>query len=462
MKPLTKTLSNKWIMLAAVLVIIFSSCQKQIDKPYSQKGSELSSAANPNEAHGHLKQTKEYSADVVTKWMDMQLRLFRTNATPIGGLPPQRYYAYSAIALYESVVPGMPSYQTLSGQLTDMPVMPQTIPGFAYHWPAAANAALAAMTRGFFPNTSAANQSAIDSLENALNDVYHSEVNSQDEFQRSGEFGKTVAHAVFEWSKTDGAAVANAPYTPPVGPGLWVPTPPAYAAAFGPYWGNNRLMVAGSLDGSTPPPPPSYSTNPSSDYYQMVKEVYDISQTLTPEQTATALYYRDNPGYGGGHYLSIIKQVLEQEHPQLDFAALVFAKTSIAIIDAGIGCWQAKFTYNLERPITYIRNVLGHTTWSSLFPTPNFPEWVSGHAAIAGAVAETLTGFFGDNYHLTNHTYDYLGMAPRTYNSFNEMVNDIGVSRVYAGIHYRISCERGASMGKKIGQNVDEKLHFLK
>ena len=80
----------------------------------------------------------------------MQLRLFRTNATPIGGLPPQRYYAYSAIALYESVVPGMPAYQTLSGQLTDMPAMPQTLPGFAYHWPTCANATLAAMSQEFF------------------------------------------------------------------------------------------------------------------------------------------------------------------------------------------------------------------------------------------------------------------------------------------------------------------------
>jgi hypothetical protein len=74
-------------------------------------------------------------------------------------------------------------------------------------------------------------------------------------------------------------------------------------------------MVAGSLNGSTPPSPPSYSTNPSSDYYQMVKEVYDISQSLAPAQTATALYYRDNPGYGGGHYLSILRQVLQQENP---------------------------------------------------------------------------------------------------------------------------------------------------
>jgi hypothetical protein len=190
--------------------------------------------------------------------------------------------------------------------------------------------------------------------------------------------------------------------------------------------------------------------------------VYDISQTLTPEQTATALYYRDNPGFGGGHYLSIVKQVLEQENLQLDSTAIVFAKASIAIIDAGIGCWKTKYTYNLERPITYIRNILGHATWSPLFPTPNFPEWTSGHAAIAGAVAETLTGFFGNNYHLTNHTYDYLGMAPRTYTSFYRMAQDISDSRVYAGIHYSKSCAEGTVQGIKIAQNINSRLKFLK
>jgi hypothetical protein len=159
-----------------------------------------------------------------------------------------------------------------------------------------------------------------------------------------------VSGQLFNWSTTDGASVAI-PYTPPVGPGLWAPTPPAFAAPFGPYWGNNRLLVAGSLNGTAPQAPPSYSTEPSSDYFKMVKEVYDISQALTPEQTAIGLYYRDNPGYGGGHYLSILKQVLEQEQPQLDFTAMAFAKVSIALLDAGIGCWKTKYQYNQERPI---------------------------------------------------------------------------------------------------------------
>lgn len=443
------------VSLFIVLVFIFS-----VQKQTGSKGKHNKMHAPVSVINGSLSvQANSYSSDVAILWADMQLELMRTSSPFIGGLPTSRPFAYTGIALYEAVVPGMPAYQSLSGQLTGMPAMPKPVSGFAYHWPACANAALAAMNRKFFPNTSDANKAAMDSLENKLNGVYKIEA-GKEVFQRSVQFGKTVAQLIFDWSKTDGKANANAPYTPPVGPGLWAPTPPSYAKAFGPYWGNNRLMVAGSLDGSEQAAPPIYSTDPSSDYYQMAKEVYDISQALTPDQTALALFYRDNPGFGDGHYLSILKQILVHEKPKLDFAAIVLAKAGIACVDAGIGCWRTKFQHNQQRPIKYIREVLGHPEWNTLFDTPPFPDFPSGHSTIAGSFAEILKGFFGNNYHFTDHTYDYLGMAPRSYNSFDELAKEIGDSRVYAGIHYRYSCEKGCEQGRKIGQNIVQKLHF--
>jgi hypothetical protein len=453
---------RKFFLSAAIsmfITVIFFSCQKEIET--NQRPEVIATAANGNNQHGHLVQTNRYSSDVVFKWMNMQLRLMQTSSPFIGGLPAFRPIAYSGIALYESVVPGMPAYQTLSGQLTDMPAMQQTLPGFAYHWPTSANAALADMNRKLFSNTSAANKNSIDSLENALNAEYQNDVNAAT-FQRSVQFGKAIAQLVFDWSVADGANHANDPYTLPVGQGLWVPTPPANLAAFGPYWKNNRLMVQGSLNGSAPPPPPSYSTTPGSPYYEMVKEVYDISQSLSPEQKAIGIYYRDNPGFGGGHYLSILKQVLVLEQPHLDIAAIVYAKAGIALVDGGIGCWTAKYAYNLERPITYIRNIMGHNTWNPLIGTPNFPEYPSGHSTAGGVVAETLTESFGDNYQFTNHTYDYLGMAPRSYSSFYQMAQEIGDSRVYGGIHYRIACTEGNKQGRKIAQNVLNIVQFRK
>src|SRR4030095_14502384 len=261
MKSLT-TASKTWMMFTVIFIVVLSACQKQLDQPPSP----MENVAQASKSgHGHLKQTKEFSSEVVFKWMDMQLRLMRTSNPFIGGLPAFRPIAYSGIALYESVVSGIPAYKTLNGQLTDMPAMPQTLPGFAYHWPSAANAALAAMNRNFFPATSAANKISMDSLENALNAMYQTEVDAAT-FNRSKTLGKDIAQSIFTWSLADGADHANDAYTLPVGDGIWVPTPPAFAAPFGPYWKNNRQMVQGSLDGSAPPPPPTYSTTPGSAY----------------------------------------------------------------------------------------------------------------------------------------------------------------------------------------------------
>ena len=90
----------------------------------------------------------------------------------------------------------------------------------------------------------------------------------------------------------------------------------------------------------------------------------------------------------------------------------------------------------------------GHPEWNTLFDTPPFPDFPSGHSTIVGSFGEILKGFFGNNYHFTNHAYDYLCMAPRSYNSFDELAKEIGDSRVYAGIHYRYSCEKGCEQGR--------------
>jgi hypothetical protein len=452
--------NHKLYSTSLLLVIVFIfSLQKESDRERENKNKMHYAESVIN--HWGAIQTNAYSSDVALQWMDMQLELMRTSSPFIGGLPPSRPFAYTGIALYEAVLPGMPTYRSLCGQLTDMPAMPKTVPGIAYHWPACANAVLAAMNRNFFPNTSDANKASINVLEEKLNAIYKTEA-ANEVIQRSVKFGREVAQLIFDWSKTDGYTKANAPYTPPVGLGLWAPTPPAFAAAFGPYWGNNRLFVPGSLDASYPSAPPAYSTDPSSDYYKMVKQVYDLSQSLTSDQTALAIFYRDYPGFGDGHYQSILKQILQQENSKLDFSAVAYAKTSIACVDAGIGCWKTKFRYNQERPVKYIREVLGHPSWSPLFDNPPFPDFPSGHSTIAGSFAEILKGFFGNSYHFTDHTYDYLGMSPRSYTSFDELAKEVSESRVYAGIHYRYSCDKGCEQGRKIGKNINRKLKFLK
>ncbi len=440
--------------LVSMVILLFVACEKDLSE--DERVSRLN-------ASGHLHQTKTFTSEVAKKWHDLQLRILRlpAGANPFG-LNGNRIFAYCGIALYESVVPGMPAYQSLDFQLAEMPAMPATQPGKAYHWPASANAALAYLTKNYYADISAALMASIDSLEDALS-LQHQTECSVDVFQRSVQFGTTVAELIFNWSKADGSSTPYPPFVPPVGPGVWSPTAPNPTGVFAPYWGRNRLFVTGSLHNTASPAPPPYSTDPNSAYYQMVKEVYDISQVLTPAQIATALYFRDNPGFQAGtHYQSAFSQVMHKENPQLDFYALAQAQMGIALAESQIGCWKVKYDLLVERPIRYIRNVLGHTTWNPVLATPPHPDFPSGHSQTGGAFAEVMTKLFGSNYPFTLNTYSNLGMAPRNYNSFAEMVDDIGKSRVYAGIHYTYSCTEGNKQGAKIAANILNSVRFKK
>lgn len=105
---------------------------------------------------------------------------------------------------------------------------------------------------------------------------------------------------------------------------------------------------------------------------------------------------------------------------------------------------------------------MNHPSWNPVFATPPHPDYPSGHSTVAGAAEVAFSNLFGPNYSFTNHTYDYLGLPARTYNSFANMAEEIGKSRVYAGIHYTYACEQGRLQGKKIAQNIESKLKFKK
>ena len=124
-------------------------------------------------------QTRTFSSDGVVRWVGLQVDMLRLPMAPgTGAAGADRVLAYCGIALYESVVNGMPAYQSLSGQLTDFPQMPETEPGKAYHWAAAANATLAEMSRRLFATTSESFKTSMNILENSLQSQYAGEVDA--------------------------------------------------------------------------------------------------------------------------------------------------------------------------------------------------------------------------------------------------------------------------------------------
>jgi len=191
---------KKITLLTSVLFVLLFSCQKNIEKQVTQE--ELPSAANQNNGHGHLQQTKEYSSDVLFRWIDFQLTLYKINSGVMGGIGGARFAAYTGITAYESVVPGMPAYQSLSGQLTAFTGLPTTEPGFAYHWPQSLNAALAYLTTNLFPAPAGQKAAQDQSIKDFKDNLYNEFLNggaSAELLNRSSVFGEGVATKIVQW-----------------------------------------------------------------------------------------------------------------------------------------------------------------------------------------------------------------------------------------------------------------------
>ena len=427
------------LILSLFALVVLASC----NKPGEYK--------NNHHASSH-------STDVLDKWMTLQLRLMR-NATGVANHAFSRHFAYSGIAAFEALKPGLHGHDKWSDKWNGLEGLP--VPGKSkdYYYPANVNAALAAINRAFFPNAGLADKAAIDSLELALNSAFAT-TQPQSLLQPSSNFGKAVAAAVFNWSETDGYKNASNAYTVPVGAGLWKPTPPAFTAPATPYWGNNRPIITGSTSNTQPAPTLAYSTANSSSFYAMVKTVYDASQNLTDDQKAMAIFWRDIPGVSSpGHWLSILKQVLAQQPTSLDRGAVAYALMGTAINDALISCFKAKYLHNLVRPVTYIREVMGYTNWNSFIGTPAHPEYVSAHSALSAAAADVLERLFDDNGVFTDHTYDYMNLPARTYPTFSAIAVEAGQSRLYVGIHYQQSIDAGLLQGRKVTANIFSNNH---
>ena len=257
----------------------------------------LGALGTPTVAAGGRDRPEDFDAEVPAAWFDLSRTLVQS--TP-GFTPPvaARAFGYTGITLYEAVVPGSRRHRSLAKALPGLRRLPRGHGDL--HWEAVANAALASILRSLFPTTSDANKAAIDNLESSFADRFRRR-SSRSTHRRSIEHGRDVARAVFDWSRSDGGHegyLRNFPpdYVPPVGPGLWVPTPPAFQPALQPSWGTNRCFAI--RDGSACPPggPTAYSEDPASPFVAEAVEVYDAVNNLDAEREAIARFWSDDPG----------------------------------------------------------------------------------------------------------------------------------------------------------------------
>ena len=389
--------------------------------------------------------------------------------------PPvaSRIYAYPNIAAYEIIALNDENYNSLAGQAHELTAIPK--PDTTKRVNYALSALVAHMdvsSRVIF------SEEKLAVFRDSLYGVWESK--NPGEFNASKDYGLQVAEHIAEWMKGDNY---NQTRTMPKftvntdDPSRWQPTPPAYMDGIEPHWNKIRPFVIDSANQFVPDPPPPFSMDEDSEFYKEVKEVYDISLEITEkgdasEEIAIAQFWDCNPYVSvtrghlmfatkkispGAHWIGIVKIAAKKTNSDFNKTVYAYTKTSMAIADAFISCWDEKYRSNLIRPETLINEHIDEN-WQPVLQTPPFPEYTSGHSVVSGAAATALTDIFGDNFAFDDDTELPYGLPVRSFNSFNEAADEAAISRMYGGIHYRKAVAVGVKQGRDLGKYVLENL----
>ena len=288
--------------------------------------------------------------------------------------------------------------------------------------------------------------------------------------------GRESAARILAFRAEDGSANATN-FQPGNQPGGWVPTPPGNRPPLLPQWPGVTPFVVGSFDALLPPPPPALD---SAEYATALNEVKSLGaasgSSRSPEQTYIALFWADGAGTATppGHWNQIAADLASVSGRSLAENSRLFATLNVALADAGIASWHAKYTYALWRPVTAINRASedGNDAteedggWRSLLATPPFPSYTSGHSTFSGAAAKVLGHFFGDDTLFTTRADEAatiigsasMALADRTFASFTAAASEASWSRVYGGIHFLFDGEAGLAVGEAVGAMAIEAL----
>jgi hypothetical protein len=405
-------------------------------------------------------QARQAPEKVLRNWYRLVLELVRHTPT---FSPPvaSRAFAYFGVTGYEVTASSPDSkLQTLAGQLNGLTPLPAREAGKTYDEGMVLNTAIAITAKKYFSNTGPTGQRALAAVTKKMAAETAKDV-PQDVVARSQAYGRQVADHIIAWSDKDGGAkIENMGFPLEFAlskePGHWVPTSAIQQQQVPllPDWGKVRTFA--TPDGATCglPPPPAYSEDKNSEFYKQANEVYEAVNHLDSEQRAIARFWSDDPMLSPtppGHWISIVWQILDRDKVDIDRATEAFALLGVAVADGFVGCWDAKFKYDLIRPLTYINKHID-PKWQALLITPPFPEYPSGHSTQSAAAAVALTHVFGENFAFTDATHEADGLIPRKFASFWAAAEEAGISRLYGGIHYRAAIERGLEQGRCIGE----------
>jgi len=266
------------------------------------------------------------------------------------------------------------------------------------------------------------------------------------------ELGKQAAAGIIALRANDGS---NTPedYRPATTAGVYVPTTipiESTSSKIKPF-----AMTSASQFRAAPPPALTSETW-TRDLNEIREIGSNVSTKRSAEQTTIARFWFFT---GPRTYNTIVRQLASNRKMDLVDCARLYALAAIASADAFIAVFDAKYTYNLWRPVTAIRNAdltsnpatPREASWQPLGVTPMHPEYPCAHCITASAVSTVLQHVVGNEVGEITLTSPTAAGVTRKWTRLQDYSDEVSNARIYAGFHYRFSTEAGKEMGKKIG-----------
>jgi hypothetical protein len=326
---------------------------------------------------------------------------------------------------------------------------PQTRAKIAAPPGASVDAAVAAATRTVLLKLMPTQQAAIDAdYQAALKSV-------PDGAARAGGIAVGGQAAAACLAREDGMGLPDT-YRPHATAGVYVPTLlPAV-----PNWGKRRPWVMTGGDQFRPGPPPGLTSDTWKRDFDEIKALGARNSTQrTPEQTAIAKFWEAT---APAVYWPVARSLATAPGRDVIENARLLAVAAMAMDDALIAVFDAKYAYNFWRPVTAIRNAEGDARdpgWMPFIDTPMHPEYPCAHCIVSGSLGAVLEAEFGTGPGpKLSSASSTAGGAVRTWTSVGDFVQEVALARIYDGVHYRNSTEVGTAMGRKVGELAARKL----
>lgn len=272
--------------------------------------------------------------------------------------------------------------------------------------------------------------------EEHLNSLIWSGSNTASDIEAGNAIGIAVKTAALARASSDNMSAAQAPK--PVSDALkqeafdrfgwsWENMEsPVRPVGLTPLFGQVTMWSVPNVEDVRPGPPPAPG---STEFERDAKELKDLAKNLTEKQRKIANWWSDGLGTytPPGHWNRRAKEYIIKYEMNPLRTARTFAYMNMAIMDAGISCWDAKYYYHYPRPIQTIKG------FKTILGTPNFPSYTSGHSTFSAAAAEVLAYVF-----------------PAEADNVRSWAQEAAESRIYGGIHYRFDAEVGIQQGKDV------------